>query len=104
MIWFGKSVVAKKLAKSGVKASRAPFQLREANLIKQEWRDGRIQGSSTISVCLLFKYRFYLVSFRERGREGEREGEKRRCVREILSGCFSHAPDWGPGLQPRHLH
>ena len=34
----------------------------------------------------------FLFIFRERGREGEREGEKHRCERETLIGCFSHAP------------
>ena len=36
--------------------------------------------------------------FRERRREGEREGEKCvRCVRETSIGCLSQAPKWGPG-------
>ena len=42
---------------------------------------------------------FYLFIFTERGREGEREGEKRQCV------VVSHAPPTGelarnPGLCP----
>ena len=36
-------------------------------------------------------------SFRQRGREGERKGEKHQCV------VASHVPLWGPGLQPRHV-
>ena len=24
-------------------------------------------------------------------------------ARKILIGCLSHAPSWGPGLQPRHV-
>ena len=39
-----------------------------------------------------------LFIFRERGREGEREGEKHRCVRETLIGYFSHIPKQGHGL------
>ena len=38
-----------------------------------------------------------LFIFRERGRDGEREGEKHQCV--VAS---SAPPHWGPGLQPRH--
>ena len=25
------------------------------------------------------------------------------CVRETLTGCLSHAPNWGPGRQPRRV-
>ena len=38
---------------------------------------------------------FYLFIFRERGRERGRETS--------MHGCFSHAPYWGPGPQPRHV-
>ena len=34
---------------------------------------------------------------------GEREGETYQCVRDTSIGCFSHAPNWEPGLQPRHV-
>ena len=37
-------------------------------------------------------YRFFEIlfsfDFRERGRKGEREGEKQRCERETLIGCL----------------
>ena len=53
--------------------------------------------------CIFLK-RFYLFIFRGRGKEGEREGEKHRCVREIsMCGWLLHTPNWGPGLQPRHM-
>ena len=39
-----------------------------------------------------------LFIFRERGREGEREGEKHRCV--VASGTPLY---WGPDLQPSHM-
>ena len=48
-----------------------------------------------------FFKRFSLFIFRERGRVGEREGEKLRCGRDTWIGCLSQAPSWGPGLQPR---
>ena len=43
------------------------------------------------------KYRILFI-FRERGREGEREREKRQCARETLIGCLSHGPQ--PGTWP----
>ena len=47
----------------------------------------------------IYFLRFYLFIYRERGRKGEREGEKHQCV------VASQAPPlhWGPGLQPRHV-
>ena len=44
-----------------------------------------------------------LFTFREKGRKGESEGEKHQCARDTSTGCLSHAPKWGPGLQPRHV-
>ena len=48
---------------------------------------------------ILFLKRFYLFIFRERGRGGEREGEKNQCV------VASHVPPTGdlahnPGMCP----
>ena len=43
-----------------------------------------------------FFKRFYLFLGRQEGREKKRR-EASMC------GCFSHAPDWGPGPQPRHV-
>ena len=47
--------------------------------------------------------RFYLFIFRERGREGEREGEKHWCARETLIGCLLHTSNWRSGPQLRHV-
>ena len=44
---------------------------------------------------ILFIFLKILFIFREKGREGERETS--------MCGCLSHAPYWGPGLQPRHV-
>ena len=58
-------------------------------------------GDLSIQIpCLFFFLRFYLFCFRERGREGEREGEKHQCARGISVGCFLHAPKCGPSPQP----
>ena len=46
---------------------------------------------------------FYLFIFRERRREGKREGEKHWCMRETSIGCPLLTPNWGSGLQPRHV-
>ena len=58
-----------------------------------------------LSICPLYMFLdnplFYLFLFLERG-EG-REGEKHQRVRDKSIGCLSHAPNWGPGLPPRHV-
>ena len=36
-----------------------------------------------------------LIDFRERVREGEKEGEKHQCETETLTGSLSHAPRLG---------
>ena len=41
---------------------------------------------------------FYLVSFRERRRAGEREGEKHQCVRETSISFVLYAPQLGTKL------
>ena len=43
----------------------------------------------------LFFFRFYLFTFRERGREGEREGEKHWCVSDRLISCLSKTAPTG---------
>ena len=45
---------------------------------------------------IFFIFLKILFIFRERGREGEREGEKHRCLRYIDR---MHVPNRGPGLQ-----
>ena len=54
-----------------------------------------------VITCMSFSFflRFYLFIFRQRGREGEREGEKHQCV------VASHVPPTGdlaydPGMCP----
>ena len=37
--------------------------------------------------------RFYLFTFRARGMEEEREGERHQCERDSSISCFSHAPN-----------
>ena len=53
----------------------------------------------TLYFIIFIFLRFYLFIFRERGREGEREGEEQHCV------VASHAPPTGdlahnPGMCP----
>ena len=55
--------------------------------------------ANLLALLLRFLYRFYLFIFRERGKEGEREGEKHQCV------VASWAPPTGdlacnPGMCP----
>ena len=51
------------------------------------------------SICMFFKRDLF---FRERGREGEREGEKHRCARETWVNRLSHVPSQAPGPWHRH--
>ena len=37
------------------------------------------------------------------GMEGERKGEKHRCVRDISTGCLSDTPNRKPGPKPKHV-
>ena len=55
-----------------------------------------------------FFIRFYLFIFRERGREGEREGEKHHCVvasHAFPTGDLAHNPGMCPrlGIEPATL-
>ena len=59
--------------------------------------------SHAFNIIFYLKNLFFIVYFRERGREGEREGEKHWCERETSIGCLLYAPDWEPNLQPRHV-
>ena len=61
---------------------------------------------SFFSFCSFFK-RFYLFIFRERGREGETEGEKQQCVvasQVAPTGNLAHNPgmcsDWESNQRP----
>ena len=35
--------------------------------------------------------------------EREGKGSRKRGRETCMCGCLSHAPQWGPGLQPRHV-
>ena len=48
--------------------------------------------------CFPHTLMFLSLSF---GREGERAGERHQCASD--THCLSHAPNWGPGPQPRHV-
>ena len=55
-------------------------------------------------VSVIFKKVLFIYSFfREKGREGDRQGEKQSCVRSVASHRppTGHlAPNWAPGPQP----
>ncbi|KAF6073427.1 hypothetical protein HJG60_009551 [Phyllostomus discolor] len=54
--------------------------------------------SSELAACFFFfLLRFYFI-FSERGREGERKGEKHQRVKETGISCLLHTPS--PGLAP----
>ena len=51
----------------------------------------------------IFKKYFIYLFFREKGRKGEREGEKQQCERQTLISQLLHVPQPGTGPQPRHV-
>ena len=66
--------------------------------IKVLYQTCNLQIFSSSLWLILFSYKYFLkifFIFRARGREGDREGEKRRCVRETLISCPSRAPHPG---------
>ena len=48
-----------------------------------------------VSMSATQREKVILCIFRERGRAGEREGEKHGCVRETSISCLSHVPPTG---------
>ena len=44
-----------------------------------------------------------LIDFREKRREGEREGKRDRCERETSLVASRTCPNWGPNQQLRHM-
>ena len=67
-----------------------------------------IQSNKEVDHIMLEDWTFFLFFslfiFRERGKEGERKGEKHWCVREMSIGCFLDAPAGhlarNPGMCP----
>ena len=51
----------------------------------------------------IFKDFIYLFLERGEGRKKERERNINACMRDTSTSCHSHAPNWGPGLKPRHV-
>ena len=76
------------------------------SILRRDWQDiVKVMKSKDLQPRLLYPENTlrYVFTFRERGREGEREGEKHRYVRETSIGYLSHAPCRGPVPQPRHV-
>ena len=59
--------------------------------------EGEVLGLLWMLV-LFTKKILYLFIFRQRGREGHREGEKHQC---LVASCMPHT--WEPGPKPRHM-
>ena len=63
-------------------------------------KDGNEVVSASRQLNFYFFSRFFFI-FREG--EGRRKRERNIYVQEIHGLVASHAPNWGPGLQPRHV-
>ena len=68
----------------------------EVELSKKEVMKIPSSSSRTLFFLRFLKFIYLFILERE---EGEREGEKHQCV---CVGCLWHAPNQGPGPQPRH--
>ena len=77
--------------------------------IKSPRRSFTFKGKIPIQLCFVIYYEVYFLFFKrflikilfiyyQRGKEGEREGEKHQCV--VASHTLS---TWGPGPQPRQV-
>ena len=55
------------------------------------------------STIFSFLKKVFTYLFLERGQGREKEREKYRCARDVSISYLSHAPNWGPGVQPRHV-
>ena len=61
-----------------------------------------IAGQNSIHILLFLKVTvFFFLRFLFIFREGK--GGRKRGRETSMCGCLSHAPYWGPGLQPRHV-
>ena len=52
---------------------------------------------------ILFILEDFIYLFLDRWKGREKEGEKHRSMRDTSTRCLSHAPNQGPGLQPRQV-
>ena len=59
----------------------------------------KIPSSSARTLFFFLRFLKFIYLFILEREEGEREGEKHQCV---CVGCLWHAPNQGPGPQPRH--
>ena len=69
-----------------------------------QWMGSKNKCSRTegVEAANLFIFlRFYLFTFRQNRRMGEREGEKHHCEKHQSVASHMH-PDWGPNPQSRH--
>ena len=72
-----------------------------------DWVSHPGPSNSELGILFFFFLRFHLFIFRERGREGEREGEKHQCVVAFhtpptgdLARNPGMCPDWESNRQP----
>ena len=97
-------------ARMRIWVSRAPawgkfYRGKHCVLGNSEWGEGfefHLSKLGHIFFSLFLKI-FYLFTFRDKGREGEREGEKLQCARGTSICCSPHAHNWEPGPETEAL-
>ena len=74
--------------------------IRVCHVDRRPAAEGDPQGADGLGILRVFFFflRFYV--FLERGKGGRNRGRETSMWERYT--CFSHAPNWGPGLQPRH--
>ena len=72
-------------------------QPQEGGLIRSPSASNASQMQPTSSV---FLKNILFIYFKEKGRKGEREGEKHRCARETSISCLLHASQLGASPNP----
>ena len=58
-------------------------------------------GESNLKAFSGFFKKDFIYFLERKG--GRKRGKNHWCIREISIGCFSNAPNWGRGLQRRHV-
>ena len=80
-------------------------------MLREREREGPCQWTDMGNTCTHshteFSFFFFFLRFDlfilERREGKEKERERNICARDTQIHCLSHAPNWGPGPQPRHV-
>ena len=70
-----------------------------AILVVTKWFDFPFVVTNDVEhLFILFIFKVLFIYFQREGK-----GRRKRGRETSMCGCVSHAPSWGPGMQPRHV-